>query len=290
MIDLVQFDYIRFLYFNEGLSKREIARRVKVHRNTVTKAIENKDHKYNLTVEKAKPVNGPFKDKISLMVQENHDKPRKHKLTKLRMYDLMKEEGYTGSYSSFTYQIREIEEELNLSTKEAFLKLDHPKGVLQVDFGEMIVMDNKIPRKVHVFCAKLSSEKVEFVQAYPRQSTEFFFDGLNKAFIFLGGIPSKIIFDNLTQAVKEVKKGKERILQDEFLRFKAHYAFKAEFCGPGKGNEKGLVENLVKYTRNNYFLPYPEFKGYEDLNNWLMTKCWNRMQTQKYEGVRWQEC
>jgi len=38
------------------------------------------------------------------------------------------------------------------------------------------------------------------------------------------------------------------------------------FCGPGKGNEKGLVENLVKYTRNNYFLPYPNFKNFEELN------------------------
>ena len=45
------------------------------------------------------------------------------------------------------------------------------------------------------FCAKLSSEKVEFVQAYPHQSTEFFFDGLIRAFDFYGGIPS--VFGNM---------------------------------------------------------------------------------------------
>ncbi|MBS4536988.1 transposase [Clostridium sp. D2Q-11] len=132
----------------------------------------------------------------------------------------------------------------------------------------MIVKDNGIPRKVQVFCAKLSSEKAEFIHAYPRQSSEFFFDGLNKAVVFFGGIPRKFIFDNLTQTVKEVEKGNDRILQDEF-------------CGPAKGNEKVLVENLVKYTGNNYFLPYLDFKGFNELNNWLLNKCWNRLQTKK---------
>lgn len=289
MIELVQYDYIRFLFFNEGLSKREIARRVGVHRDTVTRAIESNDNTYKLTVEKNRPVNGPFEEKIKLMVEENFHKPRKHKLTKSRMYELMQNEGYEGSYSAFTYQVRKIEEESHLSIKEAFLKLDHSKGVMQVDFGEMIVMDKGFPRKVHVFCAKLSSEKAEFVRAYPRQSTEFFFDGLNKSFEFFGGVPKKIIFDNLKQAVKEVKSGTERIQQEDFLRFKAFYAFEAEFCGPGKGNEKGLVENLVKYTRNNYFLPYLEFKGFDHLNEILLTKCWNRLQSKKIEGLLWQE-
>ncbi|MGI6527496.1 MAG: hypothetical protein ACOX25_09060 [Caldicoprobacterales bacterium] len=39
MIEMVQYDYIRFLYYNQNKSKRAIAREVGVHRNTVTKAI-----------------------------------------------------------------------------------------------------------------------------------------------------------------------------------------------------------------------------------------------------------
>ncbi len=286
---MVQYDYIRFLFFNEGLSKRDIAKRVNVHRNTVTKAIENDNNTYTLSVEKDKPINGSFEEKIKLMVEDNFSKPRKHKLTKTRMHELMTEEGYQGSYSAFTYEVRKIEEELNISNKEAFLKLDHLPGVMQVDFGEMLVMEKGIPRKIQVFCAKLACEKAEFIRGYPRQSTEFFFDGMNKAFEFFGGVPKKIVFDNLKQAVKEVKKGTERILQDEFLKLKAFYAFEAEFCGPGKGNEKGLVENLVKYTRNNYFLPYLDFKGFNHLNEKLITKCWNKLNKQKTKGITWQE-
>lgn len=289
VIELVQYDYIRFLYFNEGVSKREIAKRLSVHRNTVTRAIENEENKYNLKEKKNKPVNGIFEEKIRLMIKENHQKAKKHKLTKSRMHELMLDEGYLGSYSSFTYMVRKIEEELNIAGKEAFIKLEHSMGVMQVDFGEIVVMDKNIPRKIQVFCAKLSREKAEFVQAYPRQSTEFFFDGMNKAFEFYGGIPKKVIFDNFKQAVKEVKQGTERVLQDEFLKFKAFYAFEAEFCGPAKGNEKGLVENLVKYTRNNYFLPFIDFKDFDSLNEKLIDKCWNRLHKQKLESISWHE-
>ena len=260
-----------------------------IHRNTVTRALESNDNRYTLTVDKDKPINGDFVDRIKVMIQENNQVRKKDRLTKSRMHQLLEEEGYEGSYSAFTYQARLIEEELGVASKEAFVKLKYDGGVMQVDFGEMTVMDNGYPRKIIVFCAKLSKEKVEFIQAYPRQSTEFFFDGLMKSFDFFGGIPKKIIFDNLKPAVKEVLQGSERVLQDEFLRFKSFYCFEAEFCGPGKGNEKGLIENLVKYTRNNYFLPYIDFKGFDKLNDTLYANCWNRMQTKKIEGITWYE-
>ncbi len=79
------------------------------------------------------------------------------------------------------------------------------------------------------------------------------------------------------------------MLQDEFLKFKSFYSFQAEFCGPGKGNEKGLVENLVKYVRNNYFLPYIDFQGFDKLNKELYHKCLQRMQEKKINNISWYE-
>ena len=135
MIEMVQYDYIRFLYFNQNKSKRAIAREVGVHRNTVTRAIENPEQRYNLTAERDKPVNKGYEDRVKWLIEENHTKPRKHRLTKTRMYNLLCEEGYKGSYSAFTYLTRQIEEELAINTKEAFLKLNPIKGSMQVDFG-----------------------------------------------------------------------------------------------------------------------------------------------------------
>ena len=289
MIEMVQYDYIRYLYFNEGLNQRSIAKKIGVHRKTVKRAIENTEQKYNLTAVKDKPINGKYEDLVEKLLSENSTKPRKHKLTKKRMYELLQEEDYEGSYSAFTSLTRFIEQKLNINVSEAFLKLKHKPGTLQVDFGEMVVMQNHVPRKIIVFCAKLCNSKIEFIKAYPKQSTEFFLDGLNSAFKFLGGIPRKIMFDNLKQAVKNMSVNGGRILQDSFIRFKSFYAFDAVFCGPRKGNEKGAVENLVKYTRNNYFLPYLEFDDFESLNRLILKHCIKRMNTGKADGKTWLE-
>ena len=91
MIEMVQYDYIRYLYFNEGLSQRSIAKKIGVHRKTVKRAIENPEQKYNLTAVKDKPINGKYEDLVEKLLSENSTKPRKHKLTKKRMYELLQE-------------------------------------------------------------------------------------------------------------------------------------------------------------------------------------------------------
>ncbi len=76
-------------------------------------------------------------------------------------------------------------------------------------------------------------------------------------------------------------------LQESFIKFQSFYCFEAEFCGPGKGNEKGLVENLVKYTRNNYFLPYPDFSDFASFNANLISRCQQRLEKGVLDGKPW---
>ncbi|WP_103927462.1 hypothetical protein [Petrotoga sp. SL27] len=63
------------------------------------------------------------------------------------------------------------------------------RGSRHADFGEVCVMQDKIRRKIYVFCAKLCYSKVESVKSYLGESTEFFFDGLTLVFDFFGGVP-----------------------------------------------------------------------------------------------------
>lgn len=60
-----------------------------VHRNTVTRALEREDNEYLLTVEKEKPVNGNFIDRIKVMLEENSNTRKKERLTKTRMHELL---------------------------------------------------------------------------------------------------------------------------------------------------------------------------------------------------------
>jgi hypothetical protein len=61
--------------------------------------------------------------------------------------------------------------------------------------------------------------------------------------------------------------------QTDFVHLKAHYSFKSTFCNPGQGNEKGLVENLVGWSRRNMFVPMPRVNSFEELNQLLLERC-----------------
>ncbi|MCM3594159.1 IS21 family transposase, partial [Brevibacillus borstelensis] len=37
----------------------------------------------------------------------------------------------------------------------------------------------------------------------------------------------------------------------------AHYLFESYFCDPGKGHQKGQVENLVQFAQRQFFTPVP---------------------------------
>jgi hypothetical protein len=54
---------------------------------------------------------------------------------------------------------------------------------------------------------------------------------------------------------------------------KAHYAFESVCCNIGKGNEKGLVENLVCFARNNALVPVPKVDDWDNINREIPTYC-----------------
>ena len=84
-------------------------------------------------------------------------------------------------------------------------------------------------------------------------------------FDYFGGVPNRLIFDNAKVAVREGF-GKHAIATDGYVAFAAHYAFQTDFCNIASGNEKGLVENLVGYSRRNFMVPVPKAKSLEELN------------------------
>lgn len=102
-------------------------------------------------------------------------------------------------------------------------------------------------------------------------------------FDFFDGVPRRIIFDNAKVAVKEGF-GVYAKPQARYLSFSSHYAFEMDFCNPGQGNEKGLVENLVGYARRNFFVPVPHIASLEAFNDQLIQRCLKYRATHKVQG------
>jgi hypothetical protein len=96
---------------------------------------------------------------------------------------------------------------------------------------------------------------------------------MKKIFYHIGGVPPLIKTDNMTPAVAQILDGAERVLTDGFTRFKLHHRFKAEFCNPSAGNEKGNVENKVGYLRRNLLVPVPTIADFDEYNQELLQRC-----------------
>ena len=70
---------------------------------------------------------------------------------------------------------------------------------------------------------------------------------MKRIFEYIGGIPIRLRFDNMTTAVAQVLKDGERVLTDGFTRFMLHCIFRADFCNPASGNE--MVLGVVRKGR-----------------------------------------
>ena len=117
-----------------------------------------------------------------------------------------------------------------------------------------------------------------FARAYPAETTEAFCDGHVSALSFLGGVPQSVLYDNTKLAVARILGNGRRQRTRVFTELQSHYLFSDRFGRPGKGNDKGKVESMVKYVRRNFLVPIPSFDSFDDLNSHLEERCLERME------------
>lgn len=94
-----------------------------------------------------------------------------------------------------------------------------------------------------------------------------------RAFVHLGGIPRRGIYDNMKTAVDAIFVGKERRYNRRFLAMCSHYLIEPTACTPASGWEKRQVENQVGTARGWAFTPKPRFADLAALNAWLAERC-----------------
>jgi transposase len=253
----------------EGVSRRQILRETKMHWLTLKKILEHSEPPgYRQQTPRRKTKLGDHLERIRQILKEDQAMPRKQRHTAKRIWERLREEGFTGGYTVVKAAVRELTQK----NQEVFVPLAHPPGEAQVDFGHALAKVNGQLRKVAFFVMALPYSDASFVMAFERECTETFWEGHVRAFEFFQGVPRRITYDNTKVAVSKIL-GKERRLTQGFLQLKSHYLFAHHFCRVARGNEKGVVEGQVKFTRLNYFVPVPQVRDMAQLNSHLQQRC-----------------
>ena len=202
---------VRLACHVDGLSQREAASRFGIARETVRKMLRHSEPPgYRRRQPPKRPKLAPFTDIIDRILEEDRPVHRKQHHTAKRIFERLRDaHGFTGKETIVKDYVRER----RLRRREMFVPLSHPPGHAQADFGEADAIIAGVKYRAHFFVMTLPHSDACFVAAYPAATTEAWLDGHNRAFVFFGGVPQSILYDNdkcLVSRILSDARGNER--------------------------------------------------------------------------------
>jgi transposase len=266
---------IRREHLVKGKSIKEIARDLKISRNTVRKILRSGETLFSYEREvQPRPRLGRWKADLDRMLTANTETSARERLTLIRLFEELRTLGYEGGYDAVRRYARTWSREHASQTAAAFVPLSFAPGeAYQFDWSHEIVVMSGVTVTVKVAHVRLCHSRMMFCRAYPRETQEMVFDAHERAFAFFRGACTRGIYDNMKTAVETIFTGKDRQYNRRFLQMCSHHLVDPVACTPASGWEKGQVENQVGLVRERFFTPRLRVKTYDELNAWLTDKC-----------------
>jgi transposase len=284
---------IRRMFYRDGQSRSEIARRTGLSRNTIKKWLAEPAASAPKYRRRSKPGKlSAFESQLRQALEVDARRPKRDRRTALALMAELKAQGHSGGYTVVSDFIRAWRKSAgaNVSSR-AFVPLKFGPGeAFQFDWSEEKLLIGGLWRKILVAHLKLCASRAFVLVAYPSQGHEMLFDAHTRSFQALGGIPRRGIYDNMKTAVDKVKKGKGRVVNARFTALCSHYLFDADFCNVASGWEKGVVEKNVQDSRRRVWQEAGKdrFGSFAELNAWLLARCrtlWQELRHPEYQAL-----
>ena len=287
MLTMDKIKYITAIRQFEGLTLREISRKTGYHFNTVKKYVDCEDWNRDPKAKSPRVSKlDPLKPVIDEWLENDRSAPRKQCHTNIKVYKRLQEEypeTLRVKQSTVMRYAQAKKQELYRSPSDCAIFGTHPFGEAQLDFGEVHHYDkDDLLKKAYELAVSFPGSNGAYAQICRSQNQECLLEGMQRIFDHMNGVPSRILFDNMSSAVAKVLPAKERILTEQFSRFTLHYRYKADFCNLAKGNEKGHVEGKIGYQRRNYMVPIPKITDLDEYNRNLLRTCDEDMKRKHY--------
>jgi transposase len=229
----------------DGVSEREIARRLGINRRTVARLARSEEPpRYRRTLA------GSQLDRLEPVLRrllEEWPQIKAPRLTEILRCDY----GYSGSVRLVQAHLQR----LRPSTARPAQRTGYRPGqVLQLDWGEMPTRPALAgrQRRVYALVASLPYSGAQTAFFSLDMTIESFLEGQVRAFEWLGGVPRECVYDNLRSVVAR-REGDQVVWTPRFVHLRGHYGFHATACTPASPREKGSVEAGVRYLKSGFW-------------------------------------
>ena len=187
-----------------------------------------------------------------------------------RLFEMVKSRGYPGGPDHFRRIISQVRPRKSAEAFHRLRTLIGEEG--QMDWGHFGHLQvGRARRPLSAFALILSHSRMPFVRFSLDQRMGSFLTGHVEAFDFFGGVPRRVLYDNLKSVVL-ARRGDAIEFNTTALELAAHYRFEARPVAIRRGNEKGRVERLIRTLRTSFW-PARTFDDVEDLNRQALRWC-----------------
>ena len=208
-----------------------------------------------------------------ILEEENEKKKilgtNKQGLTKMQIHQILKEEGFDIGYSSLTPYIRKF----NGEKKACYIKQKYDMGDrLEYDFGEVKLEIRGEVNTYHMAVMSPPASNFRWAYLYTNQRKEVFLDSHVKFFEMVKGVYKEVVYDNMKNVVTKFIGRNQKELNEDLVKMAIYYGFEINVTNVFSGNEKGSVEQSVKFIRNQIFAKNYKFNSLDDAREYMVSQ------------------
>ena len=233
---------LRREHFVRGVSIKELMRRTGLARNTIRVALRSDAPPGFRCPERPSKLD-PFKAEICELLREDH------KLTGVRIRELIEPLGYAGGKSIVDDYLREVRP--LFAPKRTFQRTVYRPGeICQFDLWKPkreVPVGHGQARKAYVVVACLGYSRVGAgALVFSKEAPDLLW-GIARCLWSLGGLPSTLVWDR--EGALHAHRGRPT---DVYAAFCGQLKLDWHFCGKGDPQAKGAVEKLQQYFETNF--------------------------------------
>ncbi len=172
-----------------------------------------------------------------------------------KVHQLLARQGVRVPYSSlhrFAVQHCGFRDERRVTVRVADVA---PGELAEVDFGRLGLVHDPATgkrRTLHALIVTLVHSRHQYVHVCHTQTLADFLEGLEDAWSFFGGVPARVVLDNLKAAVTKADRY-DPVFQRTFAEYARYRGFVVDAAVARHPTGKPHVERQVQYVRESFF-------------------------------------